>query len=446
MRADEGRERAGVRAEEPVTILTVAREAGVSKTTASDALRGSGRVSERTREAVAQVAERLGYVPNGSARHLRKASTGTIGLHVPEVLTRSSYYMSFVFGVVEQAARHDYDVTLITSGQRRSRPPRVDGLVLGDPLGGDPVVEGLMATGLPTVSCERFPGSRQADGVVWSEHASMLGRLLDHLRESGASRPALIVAGDESDWAASVHRGYLEWCAAHGVVPLVRRVSFDASGDEVRTAARALLDAAPPTRAQGETALATRAPAAPTGVPLEAASPAGATTQIAAESSRRGADREADQRDGRSTRQGAEQGEDHSTGRGTERGDGRFISPDADLGPGGAADLGSGEATGLGRGGDGPLDALVCAPAGAATEVAPLLREAGLNVLLASCVDSAATRQSDPPITAIDLRPKEAGASCAELLFELLSGAAPVGTERVHPIELSIRASTRPRP
>ncbi|MFI7125015.1 LacI family DNA-binding transcriptional regulator [Nonomuraea sp. NPDC050153] len=367
MRADEGREQAGVRAEEPVTILTVAREAGVSKTTASDALRGSGRVSERTREAVAQVAERLGYVPNGSARHLRKASTGTIGLHVPEVLTRSSYYMSFVFGVVEQAARHDYDVTLITSGQRRSRPPRVDGLVLGDPLGGDPVVESLMATGLPTVSCERFPGSRQADGVVWSEHASMLARLLDHLRESGASRPALIVAGDESDWAGNVHRGYLEWCAAHGVVPLVRRVSFDAPGDEVRAAARALLDA----------------------------------------------------------------------GGASGRGDGRSISRDAGQAPDEAV-------AALGRSGEGPLDALVCAPAGAATEVAPLLREAGVNVLLASCVDSAATRLADPPITAIDLRPKEAGASCAELLFELLSGAAPVGTERVHPIELSVRASTRP--
>ncbi|MGR6922145.1 LacI family DNA-binding transcriptional regulator [[Actinomadura] parvosata] len=334
-------------ADEPVTILTVAREAGVSKTTASDALRGSGRVSERTRETVVAVAERLGYVPNGSARHLRKASTGTIGLHVPEVLTRSSYYMSFVFGVVEQAARHDYDVTLITSGQRRARPPRVDGLVLGDPLGGDPVVESLMATGLPTVSCERFPGSRQADGVVWSEHALMLTRLLDHLLASGAARPGLIVAGDESDWAASVHRGYQEWCAEHGVVPLVRRVSFDATGDEVRAAARALLGTA----------------------------------------------------------------------------------------GGGAA-----------SGGEVPMDALVCAPAGAATEVAPLLREAGRRVRLASCVDSAATRQADPPITAIDLRPREAGASCAELLFELLSGTAQPGTERVHPIALQIRASTAPRP
>jgi DNA-binding LacI/PurR family transcriptional regulator len=325
---------AGVHADEPVTILTVAREAGVSKTTASDALRGSGRVSEATRAVVAQVAERLGYVPNGSARHLRRASTGAIGLHVPEVLTRSSYYMSFVFGVVEQAAGHDYDVTLITAGQRRPRPPRVDGLILGDPLGGDPVVESLMATKLPTVSCERFPGDRQADGVIWSRHEEMLGELLDHLRSAGSARPALIVAGDESDWAAGVHRGYLAWCAAHGVEPLVRRVSFDATGDEVRAAARDLLDAT-------------------------------------------------------------------------------------------------------------PMDALVCGPAGAAAEVAPLLRQSGSGVLLASCVDSAATRQADPPITAIDLRPREAGASCAELLFELLSGTAPAGTERVHPISLAVRASTR---
>ncbi|MEV0385928.1 LacI family DNA-binding transcriptional regulator [Nonomuraea sp. NPDC050643] len=325
-----------MQAEEPVTILTVAREAGVSKTTASDALRGSGRVSETTREQVAKVAERLGYVPNGSARHLRKASTGAVGLHVPEVLTRSAYYMSFVFGVVEQAARHDYDVTLITAGQRRARAPRVDGLVLGDPLGGDPVVESLMATGLPTVSCEHFPGERQADGVVWSDHAPMLARLLGHLRSAGAARPGLIVAGDESDWAASVHRGYLDWCAAQEVAPLVHRVSFDATGDEVRAAARSLLE------------------------------------------------------------------------------------------------------SGAG------MDALVCAPAGAATEVAPLLREAGTGVLLASCVDSAATRLADPPITAIDLRPREAGASCAELLFELLSGTAPAGTERVHPIELAVRASTSP--
>jgi DNA-binding LacI/PurR family transcriptional regulator len=326
---------------EAVNLVEVAARAGVSKTTASDALRGSGRVSEATRAKVLEVAETLGYVPNWSARHLRKASTGTIGLHLPAVLTRSTYYMSFVFGVVERAADYDYDVTLITPGQRREaahRVPRVDGLVLGDPLGGDPVVERLMASGLPIVTCERFPGAGLADGVVRSEHAAAVGELLDHLRESGAARPALIVAGDESDWAGSVHRGYREWCARHGIGQAVRTVPFDAPVDDLRAATRDLLDTGP-----------------------------------------------------------------------------------------------------------GP-DALLCAPAGAAAEVLPVLREAGRTVgedlLLASCVDTPAMRSADPPITAIDLRPREAGASCAELLFELLRGAAPAGTERIHPTKLHLRTST----
>jgi DNA-binding LacI/PurR family transcriptional regulator len=52
-------------------------------------------------------------------------------------------------------------------------------------------------------------------------------------------------------------------------------------------------------------------------------------------------------------------------------------------------------------------------------------------------------RAADPPVTAVDLRPREAGAACARLLFEILNGEAPPGTERVHPIELIVRASTR---
>lgn len=81
--------------DDPVNLVALARAAGVSKTTASDALRNSGRVSDKTRAHVVSVANRLGYSPNSSARSLRMASTGAIGLHLPEVLTRSEYYMSF---------------------------------------------------------------------------------------------------------------------------------------------------------------------------------------------------------------------------------------------------------------------------------------------------------------------------------------------------------------
>jgi DNA-binding LacI/PurR family transcriptional regulator len=324
---------------EPVTIRTVAERAGVSTTTASDAMRGSGRVSERTRARVLEVAEALRYVPNGSAQHLRRASTGAIGLHLPAVLTRSNYYMSFVFGVVERAAADSHDVTLLTSGQPEARrTPRVDGLVLGDPLAGDPLVERLMTAGVPTVTCERFPGDAPATGVVRSEHAAAVSELLDHLRASGARRPALIVAGAESDWAGAVHQGFRDWCARHAVLPTVRTVPFDTPVEALHAAAHDLLATDP------------------------------------------------------------------------------------------------------------RIDALVCAPAGAAAVLLPVLRDAGRTVgedlLLASCVDGPSMQSADPPITAIDLQPREAGAACAALLFDLLTGVAQAGTERLHPTKLIIRSST----
>lgn len=320
--------------DEPVTLVELARAAGVSKTTASDALRNSGRVSERTRLHVVSVANRLGYSPNPSARSLRRALTGAIGLHVPEILTRSEYYMSFVFGVVSEAARQDYDVTLITS--RRGAFPRVDGIVVGDPLEADAVVRGLMTSSVPVVTCERFTGDTEPAGMVHSDHAAMLGELLDHLRSAGAKRIALLASSSVTDWGATLQRTYRSWCATAEVPVLLRDLPFGSSPGAVQESVRALLD-------------------------LE-------------------------------------------------------------------------------------IDALVCAPDGAAMTALPALRAAGRRIgedlLLASCVDSSPLAHADPPVTAIDLRPREAGGACARLLFDLLSGEAAEGTVRSQPIGLVRRAST----
>lgn len=314
----------------PVTLVALARAAGVSKTTASDALRNSGRVSEQTRQHVVSVANRLGYSPNPSARSLRQGNTGAIGLHVPEILTRSEYYMSFVFGAVDEAARQDYDVTLITS--RRGTFPRVDGVVLGDPLEADEVVRGLMTAEVPVVTCERFTGGAEPAGVVLSDHAAVLLELLDHLREAGAGRIALLASSSATDWGATLQVSYREWCRAAGTPHLLREMPFGSAATAVQDNVRALL----------------------------------------------------------------------------------------------AEDV----------------DALVCAPDGAAAAALPVLRSAGRHVLLASCVDSTPLAHADPPVTAIDLRPREAGAACARLLFEIMNGTAEQGTVRRQPISLVRRAST----
>ena len=72
-----------------VTIRDVAREAGVSVTTVSQALnRPEGsRVAEGTRRTVREVARRLGYRANPSARALRTSRTDTIALIGRDLVT-----------------------------------------------------------------------------------------------------------------------------------------------------------------------------------------------------------------------------------------------------------------------------------------------------------------------------------------------------------------------
>ncbi|CAM5666972.1 LacI family transcriptional regulator (Fragment) OS=Streptomyces microflavus OX=1919 GN=G3I39_27470 PE=4 SV=1 [Streptomyces microflavus] len=125
-----------------VTLLDVARAAGVSKSTVSDALQGSGHVAEATRERVRAVAEQLGYRPNSAARRLRRSSTGAIGLHLPQTATRLDYYMNLAFGAVARAQEEGLDVVLLApaGGASGRVASRVDGLLVIDPEVGDSAV------------------------------------------------------------------------------------------------------------------------------------------------------------------------------------------------------------------------------------------------------------------------------------------------------------------
>ena len=67
----------------PVTILDVARMAGVSTATVSRAVNEPGKVSDETRERVQQAIDRLGYTPNFGGRLLAAGRSSTIGAVIP---------------------------------------------------------------------------------------------------------------------------------------------------------------------------------------------------------------------------------------------------------------------------------------------------------------------------------------------------------------------------
>ena len=66
------------------TLEDVARVAGVSRATASRAVRGGELVSPVALEAVRRAVEQLGYVPNPAARSLVTRQTDTLAVVVPE--------------------------------------------------------------------------------------------------------------------------------------------------------------------------------------------------------------------------------------------------------------------------------------------------------------------------------------------------------------------------
>lgn len=230
-----------------ITIVDVAEAAGVSKTTASDALRGHGRVSEATRDAVLSAAERLGYTLNRSARSLRTSMTGAIGLYLPQVLVRSEYYLAILHGIANEVAASSYDVTLIFS---RDTPPagyapHVDGFIVCDAREGDAVVDRLLSTGLPMVSLEPIPGERQATGMVWTDAVGSTSALLDELVAAGSRRPAMLSTTTPALWPREAESAYDEWCRRRGIPAVRTAADYGADAGELQQIVGRLLDENP---------------------------------------------------------------------------------------------------------------------------------------------------------------------------------------------------------
>lgn len=140
------------------SLIDIARELGLSKSTVSRALRGMPGISPATVEAVRGVAERDGYIPSLAASGLTTGRHHAIGVVVPSL--RRWFYASVVSGIDAALAEANYDVVLfdLSRGGGEERlfhrsllRRRVDGLIV---LSTDFAAEELRQldeVGLPTI-------------------------------------------------------------------------------------------------------------------------------------------------------------------------------------------------------------------------------------------------------------------------------------------------------
>lgn len=226
-----------------MTILDVAREAGVSRTTASSALSGSGRISEDTRERVREVAERLGFVANTTARNLRTGRTGAIGIYLEERLLDYSFYMEYMVGIATEAMQRDYALTLISGGlPSLNALAHIDGVIIGTPIEGDPMTGKLLTSGLPVVCSERcLDAVVEPVATIETDYVPAEYELLDHLCEQGARNPALLSLPVGISVLRNLVQGYRDWCKQNGVKPRVLLLDAVGSPEAVVTYTSELL-------------------------------------------------------------------------------------------------------------------------------------------------------------------------------------------------------------
>lgn len=100
---------AGTKENKPVSIVQIAQELGISKTTVGYVLSGQAkkrRVSDKTAQLVLDTAKRLNYVPHLWARNLAKQSTGVIGVVVAGY--GCNWATQVINGILPKLEEHDY--------------------------------------------------------------------------------------------------------------------------------------------------------------------------------------------------------------------------------------------------------------------------------------------------------------------------------------------------
>ena len=183
------------------TIRDIAREAGVSRAAVSFALNDRPGVSPTTRARIIDIAAKMGWRPNATARALSSSRSNAIGLVLqrPRVNNSSErFFFEFITGVQDALDNSGIDLLLHLSHSMEEElkayenwwaQGRVDGTIVVDPRDCDPRPSKLNEYGLPTVVIgQKFDKC----GAVIGDDEQMVRILALHLAEQGCRHIAFV--------------------------------------------------------------------------------------------------------------------------------------------------------------------------------------------------------------------------------------------------------------
>lgn len=209
----------------PVTLEQVAKQANVSRATASRVVNGDPRVGEPVRAAVESAVRDLRYVPNRAARSLVTRRSDSVAVVIPEPATQlfgDPFFPRVLRGISETLGRAGMQLILLMPEapsdevrvERYLEAGHVDGVLLISLHGADPLPTGLRRHGVPLVVGGRPP----AEGFTYVDVDNRGGAAtaVRHLLDIGRQRIATIAGPQDMAVGADRLVGYREQLARAG--------------------------------------------------------------------------------------------------------------------------------------------------------------------------------------------------------------------------------------
>ena len=184
-----------------VTMRDVARRSGVSVATVSNVLHNTAPVAQATRARVLEAIELLGYRQNEVARSLKRRTTHTLGVSIPDAL--NPFHATVALEVERRAHRDGFAVLVAETENDPATEAdqvlalvgrRVDGVIFPAVTAGSAIPSELLDRGIPVVVVS-FEARDERLGMVVVDEVAAMDRVIEHLVSLGHRRIAFRHSG-----------------------------------------------------------------------------------------------------------------------------------------------------------------------------------------------------------------------------------------------------------
>ena len=204
-----------------LTLVDIAKQAGVSRSTVSRVVNDDPNVNENVRKRVREIIVTTGYQPHAAARSLASHRSWMIGLVLPRTVSTfftDPYFPRLTQGVAQACNQHNYTLGLFLVGTiddekhlfpRISRKGLLDGILLQTGRMGDKLMDRLVNSDIPIVIVGR-PFTNNGVSYIDVDNVNASYQAVLHLIQLGHKRIGTITGLMNSTAGIDRKEGYLK--------------------------------------------------------------------------------------------------------------------------------------------------------------------------------------------------------------------------------------------